>query len=119
MRLAPLPAPDRSPNHRRHHRFLPLKALHAHRDWGEQALQRTWRTVGTVSLLLGLANAFVARVPAVLFMLAGIWAHFKGNPKLRDKLAAQPVLGAPLRWWLHRGRHIDPSVPPDTSPQQL
>ena len=117
MSFAPVPAPQ-DPRRRRHHGILPLRALHSHRDWGEQALQRTWRTVGTLSLLLGLTNAFIARIPAVLFMLAGIWAHFKGNPKLRDTLAAQPILGAPLRWWLHRGRHIDTSAP-DTTPQQL
>jgi len=106
-----------SPGHRRHRSILPLRALHVHHDWGEHALQRTWRTVGVLCLILSLGNAFVARLPAVLFLLASIWAHFKGNPTLGVRLAAHPLLGAPWRWWMHRGQHHLPTQEPDTTPQ--
>jgi len=116
MSFARIPAPQ-NPRHRRHHGILPLRALNPNQDWGEHALQRTWRTVGHVCMLLGLANAFVAKLPALLFMITGIWAHLKGNPALLDKLTAHPVVGTPLRWWLHRGRHIQAHQAPDTRPQ--
>lgn len=115
MSFAPYPA--RSPAPQRRHGILPIRALTAQGDWGEQALQRTWRTVSVICLVLGLGNAFVARLPALLFVLAGVWAHFKGNPTQGSKLAAHPVLGAPWRWWLQRGRHHLPSQAPDTTPQ--
>lgn len=116
MSFAPLPAPRRNPHPRRHHGILPSRALHAHHDWGEQALQRTWRSVSTLCMLLGIGNAFIAKLPAVLFMLTGLWACSKGNPALFGKMAAHPIAGAPLRWWLHRGRHIQHQAP-DTTPQ--
>lgn len=117
MSFAPLPASRRDPHRRQHHGILPSRALHPHRDWGEHALQRTWRTVGAICMLLSIGNAFIAKLPAVLFMLTGIWAHLKGNPSLRGQLSAHPVIGAPLRWWMNRGRHMQPQTAPDTTPQ--
>jgi len=117
MSFAPLSARHSAGHHRRHHGILPLRALHAHHDWGEHALQRTWRTVSVICLVLSLGNAFVARLPAVLLLLASIWAHFKGNPTQGARLAAHPLIGAPWRWWMHRGRHHLPAQAPDTTPQ--
>lgn len=115
MSFAPLPASSRASQPRRHHGIQPSRALSLHRDWGEHALQRTWRSVAALCMLLSVANAFIAKLPAVLFVLTGIWAHLKGNPALLGKLAAHPVIGAPWRWWLHRGRHIQAQAP-DTTP---
>ena len=95
---------SRRPNLARHHGIRPAAAVAYRHDWGEQALQKTWRSAGVFLMLVGLINTFVSRLPATLFFLLGIWAHLKGNPVMRDKLAAHPVLGAPLRWWLSRGR---------------
>ena len=86
------------------HGILPSAALALGDDWSDEALHRTWRSAGVVLMLIGLANAFVARLPALLFFLLGVWAHLKGHPVLRDRLARHPVIGAPLRWWLGRGR---------------
>ena len=91
----------------RRHGILPSAALALGHDWSDAALQRTWRSAGVLLMLIGLANAFVARLPAALFFLLGVWAHLKGHPTLRDRLASHRVIGAPLRWWLHRGRHDD------------
>jgi uncharacterized membrane protein YbaN (DUF454 family) len=66
-------------------------------------------------MMLSVANAFIAKLPAACFMLMGIWAHLKGNPALLGRLAAHPLIGAPWRWWLQRGRHI-PAQAPDTTP---
>ncbi len=116
MSFAPVSSPSRHLRRRAHHGILPIKALPARHDWGEQALQRTWRSVSFMCLTLAVLNAFLARLPAGLFMLAAVWALFKGNPALSQRLANHPVWGASLRWWLHRGRPL-PSQAPDTTPQ--
>jgi hypothetical protein len=87
-----------------HHGILPSATLALGNDWSDLALQRTWRSAGVLLMLIGLLNAFVARLPALLFFLLGVWAHLKGDPVLRDRLARHPIVGAPLRWWLARGR---------------
>lgn len=88
----------------RHHGIRPSATTALARDWSEVALQRTWRTAGNLLMLLGLANAGLARLPAVLIFLLGIWAHLKGHPALRERLARHRVIGAPLRWWLGRNQ---------------
>lgn len=89
----------------RRHGILPTAALPVGHDWGEVALQRTWRSAGAVLMLIGLVNAFVSRLPAALFFILGVWAHLRGNPQMRDRLASHAVLGAPLRWWMGRMPH--------------
>jgi uncharacterized membrane protein YbaN (DUF454 family) len=51
---------------------------------------------------LGVANAFVARGPAVVFFALGLWAHVKAQPDVRAKLEANPFIGGMVRWWLNR-----------------
>jgi hypothetical protein len=103
MNYATAPRSRRSPAISRHG-ILPAATLSMGQDWSDEALHRTWRTAGVLLMLIGLANSFVARLPAALFFLLGIWAHLKGNPVLRDRLADHPLFGAPLRWWLARGQ---------------
>lgn len=119
MSFAPLSAHSRPPVQRRPHGIQPLRALHMHAQWGEQALQRTWRTVSVVlaTAALAYALAFVPRSPALGLMIASIWAHFKANPTLGARLAAHPIIGAPWRWWMQRGQHRLPPQAPDTTPQ--
>lgn len=88
----------------RHHGILPAASLALGNDWSDAALHRTWRSAGNLLMLIGLFNAFVSRLPALLFFLLGVWAHLKGHPVLRDRIAHHPVIGAPLRWWLGRAR---------------
>jgi hypothetical protein len=88
----------------RQHGILPSATLALGDDWSDQALQRTWRSAGFLLMLIGLGNAFVARLPAMIFFLLGVWAHLKGHPALRDRIASHPLIGAPLRWWLGRVR---------------
>ena len=119
MRFAPPSALARDARRRRPHGIQPLRALHVHHDWGEHALQRTWRTASVVCLTAALAYAlaFVPRLPALVFVLGSMWAHCKANPTLGARLAAHPLIGAPWRWWMHRGRHQLPRQAPDTTPQ--
>jgi hypothetical protein len=115
MSFAPLPV--RSADHPKPHGIKPVRALHMHEQWGEQALQRTWRTGSVICLAVALAYAFLSRVPAIALLLASIWAHFKANPTLGARLAAHPIIGAPWRWWIQRGRHQLPAQARDTTPQ--
>lgn len=103
MNVATAPRTPRDPA-LSHHGILPAATLALGRDWSDIAAQRTWRTAGTLLMAVGLLNAFVSRLPALLIFLVGVWAHLKGRPALRDRLAGHRVVGAPLRWWLSRGR---------------
>lgn len=35
---------------------------------------RTWRTLGAVSVAIGLVNAFIPLLPTTIFLLIGVWA---------------------------------------------
>lgn len=110
MNVATAPR-SRRPTAVRHHGILPSAAMTLGNDWSDAAAQRTWRTAGFVLMALGVIQAFVARVPALFFLLVGVWAHLKGHPVLRDRLARHRVIGAPLRWWLQRGGRAHSASP--------
>jgi hypothetical protein len=84
------------------HGIRPVAALAIGQDWGEQALHRTWRSLSLLMIALGIANAFVARGPAIVFLALGLWAHVKAQPDARAKLEANPLIGGMVRWWLNR-----------------
>ncbi|RZL11696.1 MAG: DUF454 domain-containing protein [Rubrivivax sp.] len=64
---------------------------------------RTWRTLGAVSVAIGLVNAFIPLLPTTIFLLIGLWAYGKGDPHLRERLLAHPRFGPSLRRWVeHR-----------------
>ncbi len=64
---------------------------------------RTWRTLGTVSMAIGLINAFIPLLPTTVFLLIGAWAYGRGDPRMRERLLNHPRFGAALRRWVeHR-----------------
>jgi len=72
-------------------------------DWGDKALARTWKTVGTLCFAIGIVNAFIPLLPTTVFLLLGIWAYGKGDPEMRDRMLAHPKFGPSLRRWVeHR-----------------
>jgi uncharacterized membrane protein YbaN (DUF454 family) len=71
-------------------------------DWSEKALQRTWRTFGTLCVAVGVVNAFIPLLPTTVFLLIGLWAYGKGDPALRERLLHHPRYGAPLRLWVEK-----------------
>jgi hypothetical protein len=58
----------------------PLRQLGTPDDWSDIALQRTWRSVGTLCMGLGLVNAFLWLAPGATLCLLGAWAYRKGMP---------------------------------------
>jgi uncharacterized membrane protein YbaN (DUF454 family) len=71
-------------------------------DWSEKALQRTWRTFGTLCVAVGVVNAFIPLLPTTVFLLIGLWAYGKGDPEMRQRLLQHPRFGAPLRLWVEK-----------------
>ena len=71
---------------------------------------RTWRALGATSVAIGIINAFIPLLPTTVFLLIGVWAYGKGDPKLQARLLAHPRFGPPLRAWIehrqisHRGK---------------
>jgi uncharacterized membrane protein YbaN (DUF454 family) len=63
---------------------------------------RLWRAAGTLSVGIGLFNAFVPLLPTTVFLLIGLWAYGKGAPELRDRLLDHPRFGPSLRLWQER-----------------
>lgn len=63
---------------------------------------RLWRALGTVSVAIGLFNAFVPLLPTTIFLIIGLWAYGKGSPDLRAKLLEHPRFGPTLRNWVER-----------------
>lgn len=64
---------------------------------------RSWRALGTVSVAIGVINAFIPLLPTTVFLLIGAWAYGKGDPRLRQRLLAHPRFGPSLRRWVeHR-----------------
>jgi len=94
--------PSRS---RRPHGIKPAQAPAAYsqgQDWGERALQRTWRSVGSLFFGIGLVNAFLPVMPTTVFLLIGLWAYGKGDPRMRERLLAHPKFGPSLRLWVEK-----------------
>ncbi len=55
-------------------------------DWSDEALARTWRTAGVLSLGLGVGlHAFFSWIPGTIFLLTGAWAVAKGSPQWRHR----------------------------------
>lgn len=73
-----------------------------HPDWSQRAVQRTWRTVGTVFVAIGIVNAFLPLLPTTLFLLLGLWAFGKSDPHMRERLLDHPRFGASLRLWTEK-----------------
>ena len=55
--------------------------------WDDLALQRTWRSFGTVGILLGLMNTAWAPVPGLAVAAVGAWAYAKGCPQCQTALS--------------------------------
>ena len=60
---------------------------HWRADWSQPALERTWRTVGMLSMAVGVINAFIPLLPTTVFLLIGVWAYGKGDPAMRERLS--------------------------------
>ncbi len=71
-------------------------------DWSERALQRTWRTVGSLCFAIGIVNAFIPLLPTTVFLLIGVWAYGKGDPAMRERLMNHPRFGPSLRLWVEK-----------------
>jgi uncharacterized membrane protein YbaN (DUF454 family) len=71
-------------------------------DWSERAVQRTWKTVGTLCVAIGIVNAFIPLLPTTVFLLIGMWAYGKGDPAMRQRLLDHPRFGPSLRLWVER-----------------
>jgi uncharacterized membrane protein YbaN (DUF454 family) len=91
-------------------RTQPASALQAARvgaspnlDWGDKALARTWKSVGTLCFAIGIVNAFIPLLPTTVFLLLGVWAYGKGDPLMRERMLQHPKFGPSLRRWVeHR-----------------
>lgn len=84
--------------HRSHASVEPVSGA----DWSERALQRTWRTVGSLCFAIGIVNAFIPLLPTTVFLLIGMWAYGKGDPAMRDRLMNHPRFGPSLRLWVEK-----------------
>ena len=62
-----------------------------------------WRTLASVSLLLGLVGVVPPVLPTVPFLLLAAWAGGRGWPSLEARLLAHPRHGPVLRQWRERG----------------
>lgn len=71
-------------------------------DWSQKAMERTWRSVGTLCFGIGLVNAFIPLLPTTVFLLLGVWAYGKGDPAMRERLLSHPRFGAALRLWVEK-----------------
>lgn len=64
---------------------------------------RIWRAVGAMSVAVGIVNAFIPLLPTTVFLLIGVWAYGKGDPRLRQRLLDHPRYGPSLKRWVeHR-----------------
>lgn len=103
--MASVSLPPQLSRTRRPHGIRPASAPTAYssgQDWGERALQRTWRSVGAVFFGIGIFNAFVPVLPTTVFLLIGLWAYGKGDPRMRERLLAHPRFGPSLRLWVEK-----------------
>lgn len=87
---------------RRPHGIRPAATPMGGRDWGERALQQTWRSLGAVCFAIGVVNAFLPVMPTTVFLLIGLWAYGKGDPRMRNRLLAHPRFGPGLQLWLEK-----------------
>lgn len=62
-----------------------------------------WRTLASVSLLLGLVGVVLPVLPTVPFLLLAAWAGGRGWPSLEARLLAHPRHGPVIRQWRERG----------------
>lgn len=84
------------------HGIRPLPLSSTSSDWSTRAVQRTWRTLGALSVGIGIINAFIPILPTTVFLLIGAWAYGKGDPVLRERLLQHPRFGHPLRLWVEK-----------------
>jgi len=64
-----------------------------------------WRGLGSVSVGIGIVNAFLPLLPTTVFLLIGLWAWSKGAPEWHARLLDHPRYGPTLRHW-RDGRRI-------------
>mgnify|MGYP002777998422 FL=1 len=64
-----------------------------------------WRVLGSVSVGIGIVNAFLPLLPTTVFLLIGLWAWSKGAPEWHARLLDHPRYGPTLRHW-REGRRI-------------
>jgi hypothetical protein len=69
------------------HRGPQGRTAAAAHGWDDQALHRTWRSFGTLGVLLGLLNTMWAPVPGLALAALGAWAYAKGCPQCQAALA--------------------------------
>lgn len=69
------------------------------RPRGARLCKTAWRVLGTISVAIGVINAFLPLLPTTVFLLIGAWAYGKGAPEWRERLLAHPRFGPPLRHW--------------------
>lgn len=62
------------------------RATAATLGWDDIALQRTWRSFGTLGILLGLVNTGWAPIPGLALAAIGAWAYAKGCPQCQTAL---------------------------------
>lgn len=62
-----------------------------------------WRTLASVSLLLGRVGVVLPVLPTVPFLLLAAWAGGRGWPSLEARLLAHPRHGPVIRQWRERG----------------
>lgn len=63
-----------------------------------------WRTLGTISVSVGLINVLIPLMPTTVFLIIGLWAWGKGAPELKARLLQHPRFGPSLRDWENGGR---------------
>ncbi|AWI53706.1 DUF454 domain-containing protein [Aquabacterium olei] len=86
------------------HAQAPTRTAERHwqTDWSQPALERTWRSVGMLSMAVGVINAFIPLLPTTIFLLIGVWAYGKGDPAMRERLLNHPRYGRGLRLWIEK-----------------
>ena len=64
-----------------------------------------WRTLGLVSVSIGLINAVIPLLPTTVFLLIGVWAFGKSAPQWQARMLAHPRYGPTLSHW-QNGRQM-------------
>ena len=103
--MASVSLPPQEARPQRPHGIRPERAPTTYqggRDWGDRALQRTWRSLGALCFGIGIVNAFLPVMPTTVFLLIGLWAYGKGDPRMRERLLSHPRFGPGLRLWVEK-----------------
>lgn len=58
---------------------------------------------GHLSLLLGIAGAFLPVLPTTPFLLLSAFLYSKSSPRIHQWLITHPIIGKPIREWEESG----------------